>query len=80
MKLWSVFGLQEFFMKSKLNFVEFGSFELEIFVVYIEGKLEGFIIEQVLFEKKLFIVDYYDMFFLWVVRINVLENSKIYVF
>lgn len=70
--------VREFPIKSKLDPAEFGDPTSAITEQHIDAKLEGLSVAQAVSEKKLFVVDFHDLFLPWVGSINKLENSKNY--
>lgn len=71
--------LWEFFIKSKLDEDIYGDFVFVIIVEYIELFLEDMDVWIVLEGYKLFVFDYYDVFFLFVSKINENFVCKVYV-
>ncbi|CAK9270479.1 unnamed protein product [Sphagnum jensenii] len=71
--------VKEFPIKSSLSPAEYGDPTSAISEKHIAGHLEGLSIEQAVSGKKLFVVDYHDVFLPWVGRINAqAENRKQY--
>ncbi|KAG0579870.1 hypothetical protein KC19_4G130100 [Ceratodon purpureus] len=69
--------VKEFPIKSALSH-EYGPKESAIKSEHIEDKLEGMTAEEAVEAKRLFVVDYHDVFMPYVARINELEGRKIY--
>ncbi|BFI28517.1 protein MpLOX9 [Marchantia polymorpha subsp. ruderalis] len=63
---------------SELDPEVYGNRESAMTAEQIEGQLEGLTVEQALQEKKLFILDYHDLFMPFVNAINNLEGRKTY--
>jgi lipoxygenase len=64
---------------SSLDDVElYGPKESDIKAYHIEGRMEGYSIERALEEKKLYILDYHDVFLPYIERINSQQGRKGY--
>ncbi|KAG0629524.1 hypothetical protein M758_1G110200 [Ceratodon purpureus] len=70
--------VEEFPLRSTLSPEEYGPQESAIKPEHIESQLEGLTVAQAMEAKRLFIVDYHDVFMPFVKRINELEGRKIY--
>ncbi|XP_065880090.1 lipoxygenase 3, chloroplastic-like [Euphorbia lathyris] len=74
----SIERLQVFPPQSKLNPSIYGPLESAITEAHITGHLQGMTVQQALEEKKLFILDYHDVYLPFLERINNLGDRKAY--
>lgn len=70
--------VKEFPIKSKLSSAQHGDPLSAISAKHVEGQLDGLTIEQALSQKKLFVVDYHDVFLPLVERINAQPGMRAY--
>ena len=72
------FAFQEFPPVSKLDPAVYGPPESAITEEHILGNLDGMSVQQALEEKKLYMLDYHDIFMPFLDRINSLDGRKAY--
>jgi len=70
--------VKDFPIKSKLSTSEFGNPESAIKAEHIEARLDGLSVQQAVSKKKLFVVDYHDMYLPLVNQINAQPSFKTY--